>query len=86
MHIALELTDDLFQQPDPQRIALEQLAVAGYSAGVFSHYQCSQLLGTDRFGVDALLARHGLVEYDESQSPEEYYREHKQKRLEGLFR
>lgn len=55
MQITVQLPDDLTQHPNPGREALEALAIEGYRAGTFSHYEASQLLGLSRFEFDAFL-------------------------------
>jgi len=67
MQITVQLPDDLSQQSNPGRVALEALAIEGYRAGTLSHYQAAQLLGLSRFEFDGFLRERGIYDhaYDE---------------------
>jgi hypothetical protein len=45
MQITLELPNDIARHSDPDREALERLAIEGYRSGVLTHFQAGQLLG-----------------------------------------
>jgi predicted HTH domain antitoxin len=63
MQITVQLPDDIAQLPNPGRVALEALAIAGYRAGTLSHCQASQLLGMGRIEFDCFLKEKNLIEY-----------------------
>jgi predicted HTH domain antitoxin len=63
MQITVELPDDLSQQPDPGRVALEALAIEGYKAGTLSHHQAAQLLGLSRFEFDGFLKERQIYDH-----------------------
>ena len=63
MEITVRLPDDLTQQPDPGRAALEALAIEGYRSEVLSHFQASQLLGLSRFEFDGFLKKHEVTDH-----------------------
>jgi predicted HTH domain antitoxin len=67
MEITVHLPDDLAQQPDPGRAALESLAIEGYKTGALSHFQASQLLGLSRIEFEGFLKERGILDhaYDE---------------------
>ncbi len=69
MKILVELPDDLAQQPDPGREALEALVIAGYRSGDLTHYQASQLLALDRVEFDDFLNERRI--YDHAYSIED---------------
>ena len=55
MQITVDLPDDIAQQSEPGRAALEALAIKGYRTGTLTHYQASRLLGMTRFEFDGFL-------------------------------
>src|SRR5882724_502879 len=69
MRITVELPDDIAQQADPGRVALETLAIEGYRSGKLTHYQASQLLGLSRFEFDCFLKDRNI--YDHAYSIED---------------
>jgi predicted HTH domain antitoxin len=63
MQITVQLPDDIANQPDPGRVALEALAIEGYRTGALSHYQASQLLGMDRFEFEGFLKERQILDH-----------------------
>jgi predicted HTH domain antitoxin len=63
MKITVQLPDDLTEQSDPGRAALEALAIEGYRSEALSHFQASQLLGLSRFEFDGFLKRHHVTDH-----------------------
>lgn len=63
MEITVHLPDDLTANANPEREALETLAIEGYRTGTFSHYQAAQLLGMDRFEFDGFLKERHISEH-----------------------
>ncbi len=63
MEITVKLPDDLVQQANPGRAALEALVIEGYRSGALSHYQASQLLGLSRFQFDGFLKDRNIHEH-----------------------
>lgn len=87
MRIAVELPDDFANAPDPARLALEALALAGFQSGALSHYQAAQLLQLDQPSMDRFLYHHGLIAHapdDADFSEDLKYRQHY--RNEGQMR
>ena len=62
MEITVHLPDDLAQQADPGRQALEALALDGYRSGAFTQYQASQILGMSRLEFEGLLKQRNIQE------------------------
>ena len=62
MEITVHLPDDLAQQADPGRQALEALALDGYRSGVFTQYQAGQILGMSRLEFEGLLKQRDIRE------------------------
>ena len=63
MQITVNLPDDLAQQPDPARAALESLAIEGYRSGALSAYQAAQLLGLSRIEFDGFLKDRNIFDH-----------------------
>lgn len=63
MDITVHLPDDLAQQPNPGRAALESLAIEGYRSGALSHYEAGQLLGLSRFEFDGFLKERQIFDH-----------------------
>lgn len=63
MQITVNLPDDLAQQPNPGRKALESLAIEGYRSGVLSHFQASQMLGLSRIEFDGFLKERQIFDH-----------------------
>lgn len=59
----MHLPDDLAQQPNPGRAALESLAIEGYKTGALSHFQASQLLGLSRIEFDGFLKERHIYDH-----------------------
>jgi predicted HTH domain antitoxin len=57
------LTDDLAQQADPGRRALEALALDGYRSGAFTQYEAAQILGMSRLEFEGLLKQRNVQEH-----------------------
>jgi len=66
MEITVKLPDDLAEQKNPGRKALEALVEEGYRSGAFSHYQASQLLGLSRLAFDGFLKERNIYEHSYS--------------------
>ena len=63
MQVTVQLPDDLAQQADAARTALEAFAIEGYRSGALSAYQTRLLLGFEtRYELDGLLKEHGVWE------------------------
>jgi predicted HTH domain antitoxin len=62
MEITVHLPDDLAQQADPGRQALEALALDGYRCGAFTQYQAGQILGMSRLESEGLLKQRNIQE------------------------
>jgi predicted HTH domain antitoxin len=62
MEITVHLPDDLAQQADPGRQALEALALDGYRSGVLAQYQAAQILGMSRLEFEGLLKQRNVQE------------------------
>jgi predicted HTH domain antitoxin len=62
MEITVHLPDDLAQQTDPGRQALEALALDGYRSGAFTQYQAAQVLGMSRLEFEGLLKQRNVQE------------------------
>ena len=62
MEITVHLPDDLAQQADPGRQALEALALDGYRSGAFTQYQAGQILGVSRLEFEGLLKQRNIRE------------------------
>jgi predicted HTH domain antitoxin len=73
MQITVSLPDDLSAHPNPGREALESLVIAGYQAGVLSHFLASQMLELTRFEFERFLAEKQIVAqaYDEHEWEED---------------
>jgi predicted HTH domain antitoxin len=63
MVISVHLPDDLAQQPNPGRAALEALAMDGFRSGVLTQFQASQLLQMGRLEFEAFLKERGITEH-----------------------
>jgi hypothetical protein len=64
MQITIQIPDDLAQQPDPARVALEAFAIEGYRTGAFTALQTRQLLGFEtRFQLDGFLKQHQVWDH-----------------------
>lgn len=64
MEITVELPNNLDQQPDPARTALEALAIAGYRSGKLTSFQVGRILGfTSRFEVDKFFKERNITEH-----------------------
>jgi predicted HTH domain antitoxin len=63
MQITVQLPDDLRQHPNPEREALEALAIDGYRAGTLSHHQASRLLELSRFEFEGLLKDRNIYDH-----------------------
>lgn len=64
MQITVELPNNLADSPDPQRAALEALAIAGYRSGALSAFQARVLLGMEsRFDFDAFLKARNIEDH-----------------------
>lgn len=63
MEITVHLPDDLAQQPNPGRAALESLAIEGYRSGALSHFEAGQLLGLSRFEFDGFLKERQIFDH-----------------------
>jgi predicted HTH domain antitoxin len=63
MQITVELPDDLVQQPNPGRAALETLVIEGYKTEALTHHQAAQLLGMDRFAFDGFLKDRKIFDH-----------------------
>ena len=63
MEITVHLPDDLTQQADPGRQALEALALDGYRSGAFTQYQAAQILGMRRLEFEGLLKQRNVQEH-----------------------
>lgn len=63
MQITVELPDDLTQQPDAGRRALESLVIEGYKTGALGNFQARQLLGLSRFEFDGFLKERQILEH-----------------------
>jgi predicted HTH domain antitoxin len=67
MQITVQLPDDLTQRPDPQREALEALAIEGYRSGALSYHQTKVLLGFHTgYELDGFLKEHEVWEHSYS--------------------
>ncbi len=62
MEITVHLPDDLAQQADPGRHALEALALDGYRSGAFTQYEAAQVLGMSRLEFEGLLKQRNVQE------------------------
>jgi predicted HTH domain antitoxin len=73
MQITVTLPDDLAAYPNPGREALESLVIAGYQAGVLSHFLASQVLELARFELERFLEEKQIVAqaYDEHEWEED---------------
>ncbi len=63
MEITVHLPDDLAQQADPGRQALEALALDGYRSGAFTQSQAAQILGMGRLEFEGLLKQRNIPEH-----------------------
>lgn len=64
MRITVDLPDDIDQSRDPQRKALEALAIAGYRTGELSAFQARILLGFEsRFQFDEFLKQRQIDDH-----------------------
>lgn len=66
MKIRVQLPDDIAEQPDPGRVALEALAIAGYRSDALTSYQTSRLLGICRLELDGFLKANDVREHSYS--------------------
>ena len=73
MKITVTLPDDLAAHQNPGREALEALVIAGYQAGVLSHFLASQMLEFTRFEFERFLEEKQIVAqaYDEHEWDED---------------
>ena len=68
MEITVQLPDDLLKRADPQREAVEAVAIAGYKAGVLTAYQARIILRMDsRFQFEAFLKERNILEHSYSE-------------------
>jgi hypothetical protein len=64
MQITVQIPDDLANQPNPARAALEAFAIEGYRSGALSAYQIRLLLGFEtREELDGFLKDHEVWEH-----------------------
>lgn len=63
MQITVQLPDDFIQHADPQREALEALAIEGYRNESLSHGQAAQLLGLSRLQFDGFLKEREIFDH-----------------------
>ncbi len=63
MQITVQLPDDFIQHPDPQREALEALAIEGYRNESLSHGQAARLLGLSRIEFDGFLKDREIFDH-----------------------
>lgn len=64
MQITVELPNNLTESPDPQRAALEALAIAGYRSGALTAHEAQVLLGLEsRFDFDGFLKARGIEDH-----------------------
>jgi predicted HTH domain antitoxin len=63
MQITVTLSDELMQQPDPGRSALEALAIEGYRSEALTAFQASKLLGLSRFEFEGFLKKHQVWDH-----------------------
>ena len=63
MQITVQLPDDLSSLADPQRAALEALAIGGYRSGALSQYEAGQLLQLSRLEFEAFLKDRQILEH-----------------------
>jgi len=74
MQITVQIPDDLAQQPDPARTALEAFAIEGYRSGALSTSQTRLLLGFEtRMELDGFLKEHQV--WDRAYSIEDMERD-----------
>ena len=70
MRITVELPDDLAGRiipagVQPERLALEDIAVEAYRAGRLTEHQLAMLLGMDRYALDGFLKERGaFLDFD----------------------
>jgi predicted HTH domain antitoxin len=65
--VTVDLPPEIEQRLEAARrdlagVAREAVAVDLFRRGILSHFKLAQMLGLDRFEVDALLKRHGVAE------------------------
>ena len=65
MRITVELPDEVARQiipsgVEPERLALEDIAVEAYRAGRLTEHQLASLLGMDRYTLDGFLKERGV--------------------------
>jgi len=63
MEITVRLPDDVIQQADPGRVALEALAIEGYRTEALTPLQARTLLGLSRFEFDGFLKKHQVWDH-----------------------
>jgi predicted HTH domain antitoxin len=63
MRVTVEISDELIQQPDPGRAALEALAIEAYRSEALSAFEASRLLGLSRFEFEAFLKKHQIMDH-----------------------
>lgn len=63
MQITVQLSDELMQQPDPGRAALEALVIEGYRTEALTPLQARTLLGLSRFEFDGFLNKHQVWDH-----------------------
>lgn len=63
MQITVQLPDELMQQPDPARTALEALAIEGYRTEALTPLQARTLLGLSRFEFEGFLKKNEVMDH-----------------------
>ncbi len=63
MEITVHLPDDLAQQADPGRQALEALALDGFRSVAFTRFQAAQILGMSRLEFEGLVKQRNVQEH-----------------------
>lgn len=63
MQITVQLSDDLTQQPDPGRTALEALVIEGYRTEALTPLQARTLLGLSRFEFEGFLKQNNVMDH-----------------------
>jgi len=63
MQITVELSDEVMQQPDPGRAALEALAIEGYRTEALSTLQARTLLGLSRLEFEGFLKKNNVMDH-----------------------
>jgi predicted HTH domain antitoxin len=63
MTITVDLPCDFLDQPEPHRLVIEAIAIAGYKSEAMTLYQTGRLLGLSRFELDGFLKDHNVMEH-----------------------